>query len=362
MMHNFESIRGSTISFLNSLYKGSGFYSFTRGNDLYDGSIRWGLGNTVYAVKTLAILDSLKDLDGGQKKEIVDFIKGFQQENGFFGDPLLRKKMFVREKLSAVKNNDYINFWGNATLRAETRQAVVALMLLDEAPDRPFTGLRRDRVSINRFIDGLNWDDIWGSASQLGHIMFFAKTNIDHFGQESGPDAEVIENCLRYIDDINKKEDGLWYRGEVSPRQKINGAMKIISAFNIIGEKRIRYPEKIMDFILDCGDDYYVNGCDVFNALYVIRNCLEICDPEYRTPDVERFCETGLDFCKEHFLENTGGFSMKKGRNPRFYYGMKVANGFSGADIHATMLFIWAVSLIARITGVGVSGFSEIIN
>jgi len=118
--------------------KTAGFFHYSLSGDLYDENIKWGLGNTVFAVKIYYTLNLLDNLTAGEKREMVDFIKSFQQKDGTIYDPLIKKLTFWRDKLSSFKNLNFNNFFHQQTIRAETRQAISALSLLGEKPDIPY--------------------------------------------------------------------------------------------------------------------------------------------------------------------------------------------------------------------------------
>ena len=109
-----------------------GFFHYSLSGDLYDENVKWGLGNTVFAVKIYYTLDLLKDLPEAEKKTMASFIKSFQRKNGTIYDPLVKKGAFLKEKLLVIKNWDFNNFFHQQTIRAETRQAISALKLLGE--------------------------------------------------------------------------------------------------------------------------------------------------------------------------------------------------------------------------------------
>ena len=67
-------------------------YSLT--GDLYNHRTRWGLGQAVFAVKTLYMIDKLKNIDEVKTKNVTEFIKSFQRTDGYTYDPLVSKLSF----------------------------------------------------------------------------------------------------------------------------------------------------------------------------------------------------------------------------------------------------------------------------
>ena len=118
--------------FLESL-KGKrkpGFFHYSLSGDLYNENVKWGLGNTVFAVKIYYTLNLLDQLPFEERKAMADFIKNFQKKDGTIYDPLVKRKAALRNLLSSLKNFDFNNILGQQTIIAETRQAISALKLL----------------------------------------------------------------------------------------------------------------------------------------------------------------------------------------------------------------------------------------
>jgi hypothetical protein len=47
-----------------------------------------------------------------------------------------------------------------------------------------------------------------------------------------------------------------------------------------------------------------------------------------------------------HYKKNEGGFSYFLNESQTNYYGLKINNGGDKADLHGTILLLWAVSMI----------------
>ena len=73
-------LREKVPKFLEKLKgrKTPGFFHYSLFGDLYSEDVKWGLGNTVFAVKiyyTLSLLDKLQEKD---KEGMANFIRSFQ--------------------------------------------------------------------------------------------------------------------------------------------------------------------------------------------------------------------------------------------------------------------------------------------
>ncbi|MBN2483472.1 MAG: hypothetical protein JXD21_04650 [Candidatus Omnitrophica bacterium] len=355
----------SSLLFLDKVYQGDGFFAYSLEYDRYSkDSNWWGLANTVFAVKTYHILRSLTSLDEQRKKDIVDFMQSFHRGGGVYSDKLVCRETRLYNKLAAIKHFNFSNFFGQKTVIAETRQAVAALFISGSRPVEMFDDIPYTVRDVDKYFNSLNWRNIWGAASHVGHLVFFYKMNADLFGHNKGLNQELIAYCLHKLTILQNPKDGLWYKQEVSAKQKINAAMKIISAFNIADKKDIPYAEKIIDFMLSLKDDYYRNGdgCDNLNSMFVMKYALDSAGPNYKENNVHDFCWNALDRYKTYAYPEEGGFTFLRNAGPRKWYGMEITKKFSGPDIQGTFMFTWAISLAAFLLKINWEEFQEIIN
>ncbi|EKD26084.1 MAG: hypothetical protein ACD_79C01376G0003 [uncultured bacterium] len=346
--------------FLDKLYQKNGFFSWSLNNDLYDSKIKWGLANTVFAVKLLSILKA--NISESQKKEIINFIKSFENKNGSINDPLVYKKTFIHNKLISIRSLNFSNFFNQMTIMAETRQAFSVLYLLNSKPEKPFVNIPYTKKLLEKFIKSLYWDNIWAAASHIGHEVFFLEMNSDLFNYKSDESKSLIQVCMEAINSIQNKVDGMWHKSGVSTKQKVNAAMKMISTFNII-KMSIPMPDKIIDFILKSeSENYYYDGCDNLNAIFVVKYAFDSCDKNYKPLQVKEFAERSLLRFEKYFFEESGGFSFLPSSFPRNFYGLQVTDSFKGPDIHGTFLMTWAVALCSSILQSETSFNADIIN
>ena len=360
-MNIISEAKSKVPHFLESLYRGNGFFSYTKESDMVSQNEKWGLGNAVFAVKTYSILNEANALSS-QRAGIIDFIKSFKAPRGAFSDPALHRRIRLRNKLSAVKNMNFSNFFGHKTVMAETRQAIVALILLGDKPERPFTDVPYDFKTVDRYIKGLNWKNIWGASSHISHLLFFYKINADLFKYRNDDADKLIRHSIEFINSLQNEADGTWSVKGASAQQKINSAMKIITTYIMLGLREIKYAEKIIDYIINAGEGHYRDGCDNLNAMYSLKYAYDSVGRSYKTKEVNSYCQASLRRYEKYFFKGDGGFSRMPDSTGRMYYGMKVTRDFSGPDIHGTMLFTWAVALAADILNLNNGDFKEVIN
>jgi len=323
--------------------KNPGFFHYSLSGDLYDENIKWGLGNTVFAAKIYYTLDLLDKLSQKDKDDMVNFIKSFQKTDSVIYDSLIKRRAFLREKLSAIKNLDFNNFFHQQVIKAETRQAISALKFFREKPNIPCQEFSRTEKEIEKYLNNLNWSKPWGAGSHFSHLIFFLK-NSDLKNRE-----HLINFAINSVNRLQNSENGSWYKGKPSLQQKINGAMKIIVALKVAERMNFQYPEKLIDLCLSVKNNRH--ACDNFNIIYVLKYTCQLTNRSYRYQEIKSFATERLNIYKKYYFPEIGGFSFCPQRANARYYGAKVTKGLNEPDIHGTCLFLWGISIISQILG-----------
>ncbi len=319
----------------------TGFLKYSLSGDLFSEKEKWGLGNTVFYVKILYILDLLKDLDNKEKKEIISFIKSFKNKDNIFYDPLVKRKSFIKEKLSAIKHFDFNNFWHKQIKIAETRQTISVLKLLGENFIVPNKFLLKTNKDIIKYLKKLNWKNPWNAGSHFSTLLFFIY-NSDLKNKE-----ELINGALKWLETI-KRSDGFWYKGNPSIQYKINGAMKVLTGFDAI-KRKPNIDKKVIDQILEAINDNH--ACDNFNIIYVLYH-VSLIYPNYKKEDIKKFALDRLENYKKYYYSDIGGFSFQKNKTNQIYYGAKITRGLDEPDIHGTVMFLFGIVLISKILNI----------
>lgn len=323
--------------------KVKGFFHYSLSGDLFNENVKWGLGNTVFAVKIYYTLDFLNGLPKEEKIAMANFIKRFQHKDGTIYDPIVRKEALLREKLTAIKNLDFNNFFHQQTIRAETRQAISVLNLLGESPGISYIKFPKTKEEIERYLKKLNWTEPWGAASHFSHLIFFLKnSNLENR-------EELIDFTLCWINNLQNTKDGAWYKGKPPVQQKINGAMKIITGLKVADRMKFKFAEKLIDLCLSAKNDEH--ACNNFNILYVLKYANELLNFNYRFSEIKEFALQRLDIYKKYYFPEIGGFSFLPNRANSYYYGAKISKGLREPDIHGTVMFLWGISIIVQILG-----------
>jgi len=332
--------------FLESL-KGKrkpGFFHYSLSGDLYNENVKWGLGNTVFAVKIYYTLNLLDQLPFEERKAMADFIKNFQKKDGTIYDPLVKRKAALRNLLSSLKNFDFNNILGQQTIIAETRQAISALKLLGEKPNIFYQKFPKTEKEIKKYLSKLNWEKPWGAGAHFSCLIFFLK-NSDLRNKEA-----LINFAIDWVNKFQNSKDGSWYKGNPSLQQKINGAMKVITALKVANRINFQYPEKLIDLCLSAKNDEH--ACDNFNIIYVLHYASKIVGNNYKFGEIKQFVRERLEIYRNHYFPEIGGFSFLPKKANQIYYGAKITKGLNEPDIHGTCMFLWGISIIAQILGI----------
>lgn len=319
------------------------YIKYSLSGDIYGRNINWGLGQNVFMVKILYMLGLLEGIDSDKRNNLINGIKKFQDGNGYISDPLIIK--LITKKRFLFFRDKSNEFELEKIRRAETRQSFSALNCLGEKPDRPFLYIPYDERSIGNFLSGFNWKYPWDAGSHFSHLLFFLKLNKIMFGYKTGIVDKLIEYANNWVDDLQSKDDGFWYSGGTTVKEKINGAMKILTGKMAAGILYINNHETVIDGCLGAINDG--EACSNFNIIYCLYYCSRLSD--YRKKDIEDFCYNRLGIYKEFYFDEIGGFSFHKNKANDIYYGARITKGLNEPDIHGTVMFVWGIALISKI-------------
>ena len=111
--------------------------------------MNWGVGNTVFAVKTYFMLNLL---DNENKQDMAKFILSFQNRNGEISDSLVQRRSIISRYFYALRSGDINNLTGKQNRRAETRQSFAALRALGAKPDKPYLKIPYSKKMIKDYI------------------------------------------------------------------------------------------------------------------------------------------------------------------------------------------------------------------
>jgi len=321
-----------------------GYYKYSLTGDLFDEDYYWGLGNTVFAIKIYYTLNLLKELDAGEKEKMSKFILSFQKKDNSFSDPLMRRKAFLKNFFHSLLSRNFNNLLGEHTVRAETRQAISALKLLRQEPQREYQRFPQNKKEINKYLSKLNWEKPWGAGSHFSHLLFFLNNS------KLRNKDDLINYAINWINKLQDEETGSWFKRCPNMQQKVNGAMKIITGSKVANKVRLKYPKKLIDLCLKAKNNSH--ACDNFNIVYVLKYANEETRGNYKFYEIKDFCYNRLEIYKKYYYPDIRGFSFKLNQASNNYYGAKITKGFDEPDIHGTVMFLWGISIISQILGI----------
>ena len=338
-------IKEKLPQFINKLQtlKKKGFHRYSLTGDYWSYNYNWGLGNSVFALKCYySIMHKPENL-----QDIFNFIKGFQQKNGFFSDPLLKYRTLHRRIYQTIKNLNYDYFTNIKTLRAETRQSLSILNLYNEKPKYEFSHYPKNEKEINTYLSKLKWNQPWEASAHFGALIFFIATSM------LTDKLILLKYCFEWISKI-QHNDGCWYKGNPSLKLKINGAMKVFTAIIAAKHYANYFPSgffgnklnNLIDTVLSGTNED--NSCENFNITFSLKNADSYSSQNYRHDEIEIFMKKRLEIYKKHYFPKYGAFSFNIKESGKIYYGMPVSKGYNEPDIHGTMMFLWGLSVIGN--------------
>jgi hypothetical protein len=341
-----ETVVSKTPGFLNRLKdkKVSGRFRYSFSGD-FKIPFPWGLGNTVFAVKCYYILNRM---DLVSKTELAAYIKSFQDRKSNIYDPIIQLLSWPIRFKTSVKTFDFSDFFGERTKRAETRQSFAAMLALDEKPDLPYSGISYAEVGIKRYIHNLYWSVPWGAASHFSHLVFFLLINKELFKNSYKNSDKLLDFAFKELEKY-RREDGAWYQKgtEIADYQKVNGGMKVMTAFNNYKKGTFTQPEKLIDLCFSTLNSG--NACNHFNIICLMSNCAQQTD--YKKNEISLYCKKRLILYQKHWWKEIGGFSFYPENANKNYYGAFISKGLPEPDVHGTHLFLWGLALICNVLG-----------
>ena len=319
-----------------------GYYKYSLSGDLYDESKNWGLGNAVFATKILYMINQLTP---EKEKNLASFISSFQTNKGEFYDPIVMKNTKFLRFARTIKYIDFSHALNKYTIRAETRQAFASLFSINRIPTIPFKNIPNDKSSLKKYIHKLDWAKPWGASSHISHLIFFIYYNKVYYKINEEEASNLIKMIFLELEQYHQK-DGSWYKSgfQIPTFQKVNSAMKIMTAYDIIN-KSVDNPEGLIDLCLKTINSGH--ACNHFNIIKVLYNCMSFTD--YQRDETMEYCNRRLDMYKKHYWPEYGGFSFEEREANQFYYGAKITKGITEPDIHGTVMFLWGIVLISKI-------------
>jgi hypothetical protein len=310
-----------------------------------------GLGLSTYAMKILYQIGGIDSYDSLEMSKWIEFIQSFQvnsnrRNRGYFVDYHTMRQAFKSSILGYLSR---LKFWdlvmqNQRFVRAETRQAVSTLLMINSKSLYPISGLPESPNLFISWLEKLPWKTPWVAGSHASHYFFFYWYNGTYFNRPYNW-HEIINNGFEYMDSL-RQPDGTWHQGNVSAQQKINGAMKILTAYAWCN-KHIDKPELLIDLSLYTNS--WGDGCSIQNNLFVLQQASKFCS--YKQTEVMKKATKVLNGLNE-FRKEDGAYSFSSGKSQTTIYGYPVSIGLHESDLHGTMMFTWIISTCLDLLGI----------
>ena len=351
---NQNTLSDSLISFVNSLKKDNSEYQYNISD--YDNLTTAGkelnLGFSCYALKIKHILNS-DDLEKESKDEWKEYLCSFQTnvegfpKMSFYDDKFIKHhKKFSLEKKLKNSTKKFLNYTAqrNYLLQkdalktfvvAESKQAISTLNEIGHVSNDIYSEFPKTEKDIYSYLDSFDWNNPWSAGAQFSSLCLFSSTQIKD-------NADILNYLNKYILTKLDKNSGFYFTGRnIDDNVLINGAMKVITGLDWI-ESGIHYPNKIIDYILTINPTR--EACDLVDLVYCLYKCSKV--SKHRFTEVIKFLEVVETALFQNYVEKDGAFSYSFNKSQKFYYGLVVTKEKNHADLHGTLLLLWAYTLI----------------
>tara|TARA_B100001250_G_scaffold13960_1_gene12209 strand:+ start:25976 stop:27079 length:1104 start_codon:yes stop_codon:yes gene_type:complete len=308
------------------------------------------LGYSCYALKIYFMTSKWEELNQEEQDKWIQYINSFQKNNNRFPNNSYIDQHFldsysnfgltenIKYGIKSVLNNfnkgkyDTKNTLLRKSINAETKQALATLSELNYSSDSVVEFPFKDSIELLEYLNSLNWDTPWTSGAQYSSLCVFSKTQHGKYKKE-------LED---FIGNLSNKETGSYHSQDLSDKREIiNGAMKVISGLDWL-DIPIHHPKKLIDFCLS--NVPHSEGCDVVDFVYVLYKCSRQVD--YKKDEINNLFIQILDQIKTLYNEKDGAFSYFKNKSQTHYYGVEITKGLNRADIHGSVLCLWAILMI----------------
>lgn len=316
------------------------------------------LGMSCYAHKIYYMLGLWDELDTATQHAWNAYIQSYQQSadapeqiaRAAFIDPVVEGALRGKEQPAPWYK---MLFRGNKALShrhkviiAETKQAIATLTQVGATTNRPFAGYPQTPRAVRRYLNTFDWRNPWDAGAHAATLaVFYDEQAAQVVGEAQA--RQLSQAVYAFLTRVADPETGGYYLHE-RPDLGIltNGAMKVLTALDWL-QAAIHYPNALIDSVLQAPPP--AEGCYVVDAIYVLYRCQ--LQTDHRRGEIVRYCEQVMGMIQAHFVPDDGGFSYYVGRSQPVYYGVRITTGEAVADLHGTILLVWALAMIFNILG-----------
>jgi hypothetical protein len=298
------------------------------------------LGASAMAMKTAAQIGRFDRLPEDERAAWVRHIRSFQtfwppSRAGLFADPALVSRW----------DADAGGRPNIAVRRAETRQACAALMAVGAGPRLPLFRMPWSSRGVRGYLARLPWTtDPWAAGSHASHLGFFTVMNGDRLRAPRWKERQ-LRALFDALDRLQDPPSGAWFQGQPPAASRVNGAMKILTLYDLTG-REVPRADRLVDFCL--ANIHGGDACHNVDIVYALCGCAKW--TPHRRGEIDAYLRAKLDQIRGH-LKPGGGFSFYPERSGTAYYGAAVSEGRNVGDVHGTHLLTWAITMAADLLG-----------
>jgi len=266
---------------------------------------------SLYAVLTRHLYNDL-DLTKKQRKEWIEYIQSFQDDDGLFKDPAVENEI--------AANSDW---WG---WRHLTLHAVMGLTALGAVAKKKFKFVEpfKDKDFTIKWLESRDWIvDPAETSNQVQNYFAILQYARDFQGEDWAD--KTLEIAYEWLNEKQDEKTGLWGMSFDSPTELSNGVQTgyHIWLLYFYDKKPIQYTERIIDSILKTQNKFGGFGvplnssaCEDIDSIDPLVRLSQITD--YRKEDIKQALQRAIPWVLANMNED-GGFVFR--RYEPFIYG-----------------------------------------
>lgn len=346
----FQDIPKLSINYLEKLKLDSNFNFAPVSNFSTLIGRKINMGYNCYGIKLYKISNEWKTLGDKDKLRWTNYLLDFQSQKNdeyknFFIDPEVvnyfnkkfstyNAKNFAKKTLNSVMKKDYELKQRHIfkTINADSKQTISTLAEIGQKVESKPNKLFSDFTNVENYLNSYDWSKPWDAGAQFSSIALY----------NSMFKMDLEKNLIKFLETKLNQETGSYYEKKPkSPRQVINGAMKVISGLDWL-DHPVHLPKSLIDFCLENKPEF--EGCDLVDYVYVLYKCST--ETDYKKKEIIEVLKEVLNYLNRLYHKNENGFSYYINKSQTHYYGIQITKGKNEPDIHGTILSVWAIVMI----------------
>lgn len=267
--------------------------------------------NTVYSILTYALFNEEHPID---KKILVNYLNGFQQEDGFFGDSRISK--------SSYWNSDW---WGKKHLLPHI---LMCYRILNSKPKYSLSFLKKfyDDNYLFSFLEELRPDDNNDDDNVIMNLGVALQYQRDFFDDKEA--QQCLEKIFSFLEERIDPITGTWgsprkTKEDISRAQQRLYHLYILWLFD---DRKVPYPEKIIDLSLSTqtiyggfSGDRIASACRDIDSIFLLVKLSKV--NEYRKKEIQIALKKAFIWVLANYNDDGGAVFE---RNERFEYGTPI--------------------------------------